>query len=97
MANQGAAPAGRAKRRPQVRPGRLPADSHPPLLGLFCRVAVNFLFNALTVARNGHGVCGFGASTIHDVPNLSLSIPKRTAKKVSAIAMNTWPPSESNA
>ena len=44
-----------------------------------------------------HGVCGFKARIIHEVPNLSLSIPKRTAKKVSSIGMNTWPPSESNA
>jgi hypothetical protein len=32
----------------------------------------------------------------HDVPNLFLSIAKRTAKKVSSIAMNAWPLSESN-
>ena len=46
--------------------------------------------------RNGQGVCGFEARIIHEVPNLSLSIPKRTTKKVSSSAMKTWPPSVSN-
>ena len=36
-----------------------------------------------------HGACGFMARIIQDVPNLSLSMAKRTAKKVSSIAMNT--------
>ena len=41
-------------------------------------------------------VCGLEARIIQDVPNLSLTIPKRNAKKVSSIAMNMSPPSESN-
>jgi hypothetical protein len=38
----------------------------------------------------------FTATTIHDVPNLSRSIPKRTAEKVSSMGLNISPPFESN-
>jgi len=34
---------------------------------------------------------------IQDVPNLSLNIEKRVAKKVSSIGMKIWPPSDRRA
>jgi hypothetical protein len=46
---------------------------------------------------SAHAPCGFGWRIIQDVPNLSLSIAKRVAKKVSSIGMKIWPPSESRA
>ena len=50
-----------------------------------------------TVAPNhSTACCGFNALIIHDVPNLSLSCPKRIAKNVSSIGMKICPPSESN-
>ena len=54
---------------------------------------MNFEFHAFFACY------GMGRSwmIIHDVPNLSLSIPKRKAKNVSAMGMRIWPPSASSA
>ncbi len=43
--------------------------------------------------------CGIGRSLmiIHEVPNLSRSMLKRAAKKVSCMGMKIWPPSASRA
>ena len=41
--------------------------------------------------------CGFNALIIQDVPNLSLSCPKRVAKNVSSMGMKICPPSQSSA
>lgn len=46
--------------------------------------------------RITQAVCGFIATIIHEVPNLSLSWPKRLAKNVSSIGMKICPPSDSS-
>ncbi len=63
---------------------------------VICQADFDLGTGAGTTRNQGWSVCGLEARIIQDVPNLSLSIAKRNAKKVSSIAMNMSPPSASN-